>query len=298
MKPALVILAAGLGSRYGGLKQLDTFGPSGESIIHYTVYDAVKAGFGKTVFVIRKENLRDFEKVISDKIKHLTQIEFAFQDTHQVPEKFAGSIKRTKPWGTGHALLAAEKSISEPFLSVNADDYYGKDAFISAFEFLKNSDNNSSKFCSIGYRLGNALSDYGSVARAIISVENGYLKTIREIKNIGKCSDGACFLNEKNEMEFLSADCPVSMNMWGFTPKVFEMANESFGKFLEKNAASEKTEFLLPDFVASVASTQKASISVIPTSSEWFGVTYAEDKKDVVQKLAAMHKRKEYPVPL
>lgn len=298
MKPTLYILAAGMGSRYGGLKQLDPVGPQGQTIMDYSVYDALRAGFGKVVFVIRK----DFEDAFRDKILsryagHIP-VELVFQSLDALPAGFSVPEGRTKPWGTGHAVLMGAEKVKEPFAVINADDYYGRDAFATIGKFLSElPEGSTGKYCMVGFHLGNTMTANGSVSRGVCTVdENGHLKNVKERTAISYDSDGAIsFTDENGEICHPSAQTPVSMNLWGFTPDIFDSAERQFIDFLNNNGSELKSEFYIPTVVDTLIKSGEADCRVLRTSSKWFGVTYPQDREDVMSKLAALHQAGEYP---
>ena len=281
MKPTLFILAAGMGNRYGGLKQLDKIGPSGETIMDYSIYDAIKAGFGKIVFVIRPSFEEDFKNIILKKFQGIIETELVFQEISKVPVGFSYSKDREKPWGTNHAILMGSKAIKEPFGIINADDFYGQESFVALFEFLKNR-NSKDEYCMVGYNLENTLSENGSVNRGICEVdESGFLKNIVEKTDIKEADDYAGHL--------------VSMNMWGFTPDYFEHSLESFKDFLAKEGQNLKSEFYIPSVVNDLITQGKSTCRVLRTPSKWFGMTYIGDRDGVVSKINDLIESGAYP---
>lgn len=299
MKPTLFVLAAGMGSRYGGLKQLDGLGPNGETIMDYSIYDAVKSGFGKLVFVIRKSFEQEFvEKVASKYDKHIP-VEIVFQELTDLPDGFAVHPERVKPWGTNHAVLMGKDAIKEPFAVINADDFYGRDAFGKLAEFLNTIEGKKNHYCMVGYRLQNTLSDSGSVARGICETNRqGFLSGIVERTHIEKKDGKIQYKDAEDYWYELPEDTPVSMNMWGFTPDYFEYSEKYFIKFLELNQHNLKAEYFIPLMIDYLISNKTADVKVLDTSSKWFGVTYAEDRDSVVAKLKALADNGEYPTPL
>ncbi len=296
----LFILAAGMGSRYGGLKQIDPFTKNGEFIIDFSIYDAIKAGFDKVVFVIKEENFDDFKETVGHRIEDKVKVEYVFQKlTSLIPE---GKLPadRVKPWGTTHALLCAEDVLKEGFAVINADDFYGRDAFMKAAEFLKNTDLSKGHYCMVGYHLGNTLTDNGSVARGICNKgENGLLTNIVERTKLIKENGGAYFTDDNGEVIHYSDDTVVSMNFWGFGPGVFEGLHEDFENFLANlDPANLKAECFLPNSVGNMMKAGKCDVTVLTTSAKWFGVTYSEDKPDVIAKLNKLIDDGEYPVGL
>lgn len=298
MKPTLLVLAAGVGSRYGGLKQIDKLGPTDETIIDYSVYDAYKAGFGKVVFVIRKNIEHDFKEAIADKYSGKIQVDYVLQETEFVPEGFSVS-HRTKPWGTGHAVLMAVDKIHEPFAVINGDDFYGTDSFIQMAKFLLSTNEQKGKFAMVGYYLKNTLSENGFVSRGVCQVnENGIMTDVQEHTKIQELNGQIVFEDENGLMKNIHPDTMVSMNFWGFTPDLFSHLKELFVKFLEDNYRSEKAEFYIPFAVNDLVKAGKAEVSVLSTSANWFGVTYREDRNDVMSKLQLLHNKSIYPSPL
>lgn len=280
---ALVVLAAGIGSRFGGVKQLKQVGPAGEIIMDYAVYDALEAGFNKVVFIIRKEIEADFREVIGDRIEAVcaargVKVAYAFQEVENLPGGYGCPADRTKPWGTGHALLACKGLLNGPFVILNADDYYGKDAFRKLLAFLKALPADSrGRYCMAGFRLGNTLSDNGGVTRGLCLVDGeGWLRQVAETRNIIRTEDGAASM-DGNQRHPLDPNICASMNMWGFTPDILEYMEEYFLRFLQVYCAEPKSEFLLPVAVDSLLAEKKAVVRVLPTEEQWFGMTYQED---------------------
>lgn len=296
MKPTLFVLAAGMGSRYGGLKQLDGLGPSGETIMDYSIYDAIRAGFGKIVFVIRKSFEEDFKAVVVNKFKDLIDVEIVFQDITNVPEGFTYNPEREKPWGTNHAVLMGKDVIKEPFAVINADDFYGQESFAVLADFLRSVEGKKNDYCMVGYRVGNTLSESGSVSRGVCVVdENGYLENVVERTHIEEKSGTIIYVDEKGEEVAIPASTPVSMNMWGFTPDYFEYSWEYFKQFLTENGDKLKSEFYIPLAVNNLIVEKRATCKVLDTPSKWFGVTYAEDRPQVVLKINELIRKGFYP---
>ena len=292
----LFILAAGMGSRYGGLKQIDRFTEHGEFIIDFSIYDAIKAGFDRIVFVIKKENYEIFKETVGQRIEDKIKVEYVFQglDTFVPADKIPSD--RVKPWGTTHALLCGKEVLNDGFAVINADDFYGRDAFFKAAEFIKNADENDSHFCMVGYMLGNTLTDNGSVARGeCYADENGMLTKITERTKLFK-EEGGAYYEEDGETVHIPNSTVVSMNFWGFTPKVFEGLDADFEAFLN-DASREplKSECLLPNTIGKMINAGKCDVKVLTTTAKWFGVTYADDKPDVIAKLHALIDAGEYP---
>lgn len=293
MKPTLVILAAGMGSRYGGIKQIDPFGPNGETIIDYSLFDAIRAGFGKIIFIIRPELEQDFKDVFASKLDGKIPYEFAYQTLDLSPFGIETPANREKPWGTGHAILAAAKQINTPFAVINADDFYGKDAFKTMVHFLT-SDQASTTHAMAGYQLSKTLSENGSVSRGVCeSDEKGNLKNITERTKIYR-KDGNIIAEEPNEILELAEDCPVSMNFWGFQTSLLPKLEAWFKDFASKNIENIKAEYYIPLTVKSLME-EGHEIKIIPNSAQWFGVTYREDKADVQANLNKLTESGEYP---
>ena len=299
MKPTLFVLAAGMGSRYGGLKQLDGLGPNGETIMDYSIYDAIKAGFGKVVFVIRKSFEADFRAVVVNKFKNLIDVEVVFQDITDVPEGYTYNPEREKPWGTNHAVLMGREVIKEPFAVINADDFYGQESFAILADFLRSVVGKTNEYCMIGYRVGNTLSESGSVSRGVCVVdENNLLKNVVERTHIEEKGGTIIFIDENGEEVSIAAETPVSMNMWGFTPDYFDYSLEYFKQFLAENGDKLKSEFYIPLAVNNLIVEGRATCAVLDTPSKWFGVTYAEDRPQVVLKINELIRKGVYPKQL
>lgn len=278
MKPTLVVLAAGLGTRYGGLKQIDAVGPNGETIIDYSIYDSVRAGFGKVVFVIRHYFEDAFREKVSSKFDNVVKTEYAFQELDACLGDFAPNIDRDKPWGTGHALLVARDVVEGPFAVINADDYYGPNSFGTILNFITDRDASSDDYAMVGYTLRNTLSDYGAVSRGVCECdEKMFLKQIVERKKVEKHSDGARYLDGDGTPHLLTGDEVVSMNLWGFQPSVFEHFQLSFDKFLIEQGNQNNSELLIPSVTDYLIKTGKATVKVLHTNDSWFGVTYRQD---------------------
>ena len=299
MKPTLFILAAGMGSRYGGLKQLDGLGPNGETIMDYSVFDAMRAGFGKVVFVIRKDFEEDFRRVVLCKYADHVPCEVCFQGIDNLPEGFTRNPERTKPWGTNHAVLMAKDLIHEPFMVINADDFYGKESFEVMAKFLLSVNGEQGKYCMAGYRVGNTLSEHGTVSRGVCATNKmGYLTDVVERTAI-QAKDGHILFPDENGNEVeIPFDTPVSMNMWGFTPEYFEYTEEAFKAFLTEYGQELKTEFYIPTLVNDLIKAGKATCQVLDTPAKWFGVTYADDRQMVVDKIQALVDAGVYPSKL
>ena len=298
MKPTLFVLAAGMGSRYGGLKQIDGLGPSGETIMDYSVYDALRAGFGKVVFVIRKDFEEAFRKAVISKYADKVPCEVCFQSVDSVPEGCTYNPERTKPWGTNHAVLMAKGLINEPFAVINADDFYGRESFQVLADYLKSVEGTTGKYCMVGYRVANTLSENGSVSRGVCATdENGYLTDVVERTKIEKVGDKIIYTEDGVDTE-ISPNSPVSMNMWGFTPEYFEYVEKAFVEFLQARGQELKSEFYIPTLVNDMIRSGKATCKVLDTTSKWFGVTYAEDRPQVVMKINNLVKEGVYPEKL
>ena len=299
MKPTLLILAAGMGSRYGGLKQLDGIGPHGETIMDYSIYDAIKAGFGKVVFVIRKSFEKEFNELIIKKFKNLIDIEVVFQDLDKIPEGYTYSPRREKPWGTNHAVLMAKDVIHEPFGVINADDFYGRESFEILSNFLQSVTDKKNEYCMIGYRVGNTLSENGPVSRGICIVnEKNELINVVERTHIQEKGGTIIYLDENGREVTIPPETTVSMNMWGFTPDYFNYSLEYFKKFLEENSQNIKAEFYIPTVVNQLIHEKKIICKVLNTPSKWFGVTYAEDKPQSILKINELIRKGIYPEKL
>jgi UTP-glucose-1-phosphate uridylyltransferase len=294
MKPALVILAAGMASRYGSMKQVEGFGPSGETIMDYSIYDAIRAGFGKVVFIIRKEFEKNFREVVGKDIEPRIKVEYVFQELNKYSEGFAIPAERTKPWGTAHAVLCADEKVKEPFAVINADDFYGKDGFEKAYKFLMK-DCNAKTYSIIGYELLNTLSEHGTVNRGVCEVdEKGNLVSVVERLNVSR-QGNKVVCNDEHSPKELSLDTPVSMNFWCFDPSVFDYTKKTFREFLSQNASNPKAEFFIPIVADKYIKEKEGVIKVIPTSAKWFGVTYKEDAPMVRESLKKLVDAGEYP---
>lgn len=299
MKPTLLILAAGMGSRYGGLKQIDPVGVSGEAIIEYSIHDAIKAGFGKVVFVIRRDFEEIFREKIGGKFESKIDVDYAFQDLDAyIPKELAIPSDRTRPWGTGHAVLVAKDRIKEPFAVINADDYYGTNAFEEISKFLIN-ESAPDRHAMVGYVLSNTLSDHGTVNRGVCKKDsNGNLIEVIERYRLKKNNGSAEFYDDEGNRSTTALDSVVSMNFWGFHPAIFDTYESMFHEFIRKKINVEKSEFLIPTLVFSQIQSGQATYKVITCEDKWFGVTYKADKEPVQRAFAAMTKRGVYPSPL
>ena len=300
MKPTLFVLAAGMGSRYGGLKQLDGLGPNGETIMDYSIFDAIRGGFGKIVFVIRKDFEEDFRKKIISKYENHIPVEVVFQSIDKLPEGFTCPTERVKPWGTNHAVLMGKEVIREPFAVINADDFYGRDSFAVIGKFLSElPEGAKNTYCMVGFRVGNTLSKSGTVARGICSTdENRHLTTVVERTEIMRINGVVSYKDENGEWVGIEDNTPVSMNMWGFTPDYFNYSEEYFIDFLKENIDKPKAEYYIPLMVNKLINDGTATVEVLDTTSRWFGVTYAADRQGVVDKLQALADSGEYPSKL
>lgn len=302
-KATLVIMAAGIGSRFGGgIKQLEPVGPNGEIIMDYSIYDAMEAGFDKVVFVIRKDLEKDFKEVIGNRIEKVVEVAYAYQEISDIPEEFKGKYAdRAKPWGTGQAILCCKDVVSEPFLVINADDYYGKEAYVEAYNHLiqEQEKNDKLQVSMVGFVLGNTLSENGGVTRGICKVdENHMLTDIVETSNIEKTEKGAAVRTEDGMVE-VDVHSPVSMNMWGLYPEFFEVLEKGFREFLSKvEENSLKAEYLLPTIVGDLLADGSADVKVLRSHDKWFGVTYKEDKAAVVASVRALVGGGVYPEKL
>nr|WP_296042651.1 sugar phosphate nucleotidyltransferase [uncultured Blautia sp.] len=298
-KTALVIMAAGIGSRFGkGIKQLAPVGPNGEIIMDYSIHDALEAGFNKVVFIIRKDLEEEFRQVIGNRIEKITEVAYAFQALDDLPDGFTCPADRTKPWGTGQAVLAAESVLSEPFMVINADDYYGKEAYVKVHDYLvqEQPDDGILHICMAGFRLGNTLSDNGSVTRGVCHIENGALTGVTETHDIYKTADGAESRPEGGEVVTLNVKDLVSMNMWGLTPAFMDTLKKGFVEFLQGVKEGEiKKEYLLPEMIDQLIKAGKAKVDVLETKDTWFGVTYQEDKASVTEAFKKLVEEGVYP---
>lgn len=296
MKPTLLVLAAGMGSRYGGLKQLDKLGPNGATIMDYSIYDAIRSGFGKVVFVIRKDFENDFRQIVLSKYTDSIPTEVVFQSLDSLPDGFKCPTERTKPWGTNHAIMMGQTAINEPFAVINADDFYGRNTFEVMAKELSRPRDRKGDFCMVAFEVGNTMSESGTVARGVCEVKDDQLVTVVERTAIGyNDKHEIVFTDENGMIQHLTPDTPVSMNMWGFTPDYFDYSNKSFVEFLSYNINVPKAEFFIPMVVNEMMTKGLATVKVLKTKSRWFGVTYAEDREGVVEKLARMHAEGEYP---
>ncbi len=296
-KPTLLILAAGMASRYGSMKQIDGFGPNGETIIDYSIYDAIKAGFGKITFIIREEFLENFKSIFDAKLAGKIETDYVFQTFDLKKYGIDKEIERAKPWGTGHAVLESQNQINEPFCVINADDYYGYEAFKSMVDFLNN-EADAKTYSIVGYKIGNTLSENGSVSRGVCKTDaEGNMTEINERTKIYP-KDGGIVYEEDGKEYPLDASAPVSMNFWGFTPAVFEVTKKLFVDFVSKNEDNPKAEFFIPLIADYLIQNKLANFKVIPTDAKWFGVTYKEDKEIVQDNINKLVEDGVYPSKL
>ena len=299
MKPTLVLLAAGMGSRYGGLKQLDGLGPNGETIMDYSIYDAIKAGFGKIVFVIRKDFEKEFREKVLSKYEGHIPAEVCYQSLDALPEGFTVPEGREKPWGTNHAVMIAKDLIHEPFCVINCDDFYNRESFMVIGKFLADlPDNSTNTYAMVGFRVGNTLSENGTVARGVCSKdENDLLTTVVERTEIMRVDGKVSYKDENGEWVAIEDNTPVSMNMWGFTPDYFAHSDAYFKQFLSdpKNQANPKAEFFIPLMVNELVNNGTSTVKVLDTTSKWFGVTYSADRQATVDRIQALVNEGVYP---
>jgi UTP-glucose-1-phosphate uridylyltransferase len=295
-KVTLLVLAAGMGSRYGGIKQIDGFGPHGETIMDYSLFDAVRAGFSKVVFIVREEILETVKEKFLPKLKGKVDVEFVIQSLDKLIPSAYQNQERVKPWGTGHAMLCAKDVIHEPFAVINADDFYGREAFESVFRFFEK--DTAGEHALVGYTLKNVLSEYGSVSRGVGEEDaQGYLKEVVERTTIVK-ENGKIISKEKDGDRELNGESKTSMNFWGFQPAIFDFVGAQFTEFLKSQHQNIKSEFFIPLFVNEMVRTGKGRVKVISGGSTWFGVTYQEDKPEVISKIAALIQQGDYPEKL
>jgi UTP-glucose-1-phosphate uridylyltransferase len=294
MQPTLLILAAGMGSRYGGLKQMDGLGPEGESIIDYSVFDAIRAGFGKVVFVIREDFAQAFKDQFEPRLKGKIETEYVYQSLDKIPQGFTLPEGRQKPWGTGHAMLMAKEVINTPFAIINADDFYGKDAYAQAIEFIHNS-KDENEYAMIGYALKNTLSEHGTVSRGVCEADaSDNLTKVTERTKIGT-EGNKIYFYEDDHKEELTGNEPVSMNFWIFKPEFFNHLENGFKRFLNEKGAELKSEYYFNIAADNLVKTGEATVKIINTPAKWFGVTYQEDKPMVQASLTALHQKGQYP---
>ncbi len=297
MKPELVVMAAGVGSRFGGLKQLEPVGPNDEKVMDYALYDAKRAGVERVVFVIRKALERDFHEQLGSRYSKWMEVAYAFQELEQLPQGFTLPAGRVKPWGTAHAILAAETKVKVPFLTINADDFYGRRAFATLTEFLaRPTEGSANAYAMVAFQMANTLSEYGTVARGICEVEpGGLLRTVAEHAGLERHGEGVRELAEDGFCRRYSGREPVSMNFWGFRPSIFQHLQEHFARFLTARGRDLKAEFFIPTVVDTLIREGRATMRVLETPDRWFGVTYREDKSLVVTRLQELIRSGEYP---
>lgn len=302
MKPTLLLLAAGMGSRYGGLKQLDGVGPNGETIMDYSIYDAIQAGFGKAVFVIRKDFESEFREKILSKYENKIETELVFQSLDAIPKGFKCPLERVKPWGTNHAIMMGESVIKEPFCVINCDDFYNRESFKVIGKYLSQlSETERGQYAMVGFRVCNTLSENGTVARGVCETNTeGHLTTITERTEIKRHNEKVCYKSNNDNWIEIDENCPVSMNMWGFTPDYFEYSKKYFIEFLSNpdNLNNLKSEFYIPTMVDYLINNGTAVVNVLDTNAKWFGVTYAEDRDMVVERIKDLIAKGEYPEKL
>lgn len=298
MKPTLLLLAAGMGTRYGGLKQLDGVGPNGETIMDYSIYDAIRAGFGKAVFVIRKDFEEEFRNKVLSKYENLIETEIVFQDVNSLPEGYVCPEGRIKPWGTNHAILVSKNAVKEPFCVINCDDFYNKDSFMVIGKFLSAlEENTKDNYAMVGFSVANTLSENGTVSRGVCEKDSDdKLISIVERTKIKRIDGKVCYY-ENDQWNYLEDTCPVSMNMWGFSPDYFDYSESRFREFLDNLNEEDKftKEFYIPSMVDYLIQSNKARVKVISTDAKWFGVTYAEDRESVVAKIQDLIAKGVYP---
>ena len=296
MEKTIVILAAGIGSRYGGLKQMDPVGPSGEFIIDYSVFDAIRAGFNKVIFIIRHDIADDFESTIGNRIKENIEVAYTYQEIDDLPKGTKYPPDRTKPWGTVQAALTCDGLLDSPFAIINADDFYGRDSYETLSKYLDSMYDDNVNTCMVGFRLDNTLSKYGGVTRGICQrLDTDLLSSIVETSGIYREGDGVFYEDDNGKKNELDPNDLASMNFWGFTPSIFELFKEEFELFLEAHAMEPKSEFVIPTAVNHLIKKEKASVKVLSTESNWFGITNPEDKKDVVAQIQHLVASGEYP---
>jgi UTP-glucose-1-phosphate uridylyltransferase len=298
MKPTLLVLAAGMGSRYGGLKQIDPIGPAGETIIDYSIHDAIKAGFGKIVFVIRESFENEFKNLFNKKLEGIIDVDYVNQEIDKIPQGVNYHPEREKPWGTGHAILMAKDAIKEPFAVINADDYYGAEAFKTMADFLT-SEVNDTEYGMVGYQLANTISENGSVSRGVCQTnDQSHLVNVIERTHIERIEQGIAWKDEQNEWHVMNENTTVSMNFWGFAPTLFQHLEQQFKDFLEKKGQELKSEFYIPSVVAQLIEEGNANARVLNSSAQWFGVTYREDKEKAIKAINDLIQKGEYPSQL
>jgi dTDP-glucose pyrophosphorylase len=295
MQPALVVLAAGMGSRYKGLKQVEPVGPSGETIIDYSVFDALRAGFDKLTFIIRKDIQEEFKATIGKRFESRMAVDYVFQELDKLPPGFSVPPNRTKPWGTGHALLMAADKIQTPFAAINADDFYGRHSFQMLADHLRSG---TQDYAMVGFVLRNTLSEFGTVARGECKLSGDYLTSVVELTTIERDGSRAKYTDEHGKVHPLTGDEIVSMNMWGFTPNIFSQLERLFGRFLKKYSGEPKREFYIPSAVNTLITEGSAKVKVLQTPDTWFGMTYREDRERVTESIRRLVKEGAYPEKL
>lgn len=297
MKPVLVVMAAGIGSRYGGLKQIDPIGPNGESIMDYSIYDAAKTGFTKVVFIIRHDIESEFKNVIGSKYRNVIPVEYVFQEINSLPSGYSCPVERKKPWGTGHAILMVKDIIKEPFAVINADDFYGRKAFELIFNYLSNSkDGKYLDYSMVGFLLKNTLSEHGYVSRGVCKCDDsGVLEDIVELVHIERDDGRAKYLRDNGTYGKLTGDEIVSMNMWGFTPSIFVYLEKMFARFLENNINEAKAEFYIPSVIDFLIKNGTAKVKVLNSLEQWIGITYKEDTPNVIRMVKEFIEKGLYP---
>ncbi len=297
MKPTLLILAAGIGSRYGGLKQLDQIGPSGETIIDYSIYDAIQAGFGKVMFIIKESNEDDFKETFVERLKEKIAVDYVFQETWMVPEGVEIPDNRGKPWGTGHAVMMADGKINGPFAVINADDFYGRGAFLALADYYKDwTVDRANDYCMVGYRVANTLSEFGAVSRGVCQPDaDSFLVEVVERTHIEHRDAAIAYKNEKDQFVTIPGESIVSMNFWGFTPSFFGFLNKGFETFIKTNAENLKAEFYIPSMVNELIRSHRATVRILRCDEQWFGMTYREDRFAVVKSIRELVSKGIYP---
>lgn len=283
----LVVMAAGMGSRFGGLKQIEPIGPKGEALLDFSVYDAKKAGFNKVVFIIKKQIEKDFKELVGKRIEKIIDVDYVFQETDKLPSGYVCPSDREKPWGTAHAIWCCKDKVNTPFAVINADDYYGKSAFAKIYEYLKKQTEN---YCMVGFRLVNTLTENGSVSRGVCNVLGGKLKSVTERTKIVDCK----YTEDGENWIPLAPDTVVSMNMWGFTPDIFSYIDVDLKTFLDEKINVPKSEFYLPSVVSNLIENGEKAVEVLVAEDKWYGVTYKEDKQNVADALSEKIKNGEY----
>ncbi len=298
MRKTVVLMAAGMGSRYGGLKQIDAMGPSGEILLEYSVYDAIQAGFDKAVFIVSEPMREEFARSIGSRLSSRIEVDYAVQSLDDLPPGFSPPEGRTKPWGTSQAILSAARAVSTPFAVMNADDFYGREAFAAMASFLAEVDPDAFDSAMVGYRIGNTLSAHGTVTRALCRVDGGYLSGIDEVPAIGYAEDGGIVYRGGEREGRLTGDELCSMNLWGFTPLVFDFLKRDFTRFLGEHGRELKSELLIPVSVGRMIASGETRVRVLESPDSWFGVTYPEDKDAVTARIKGLVEAGLYPSPL